>query len=57
MRRVASDLGVHEETLRLWVRQADIDRWLEALAVSNTKMLAKIKERIGQGVIRNGLYS
>jgi len=42
---------------RLRFRQADIDRWLEVLAVSNTKMLAKIKERIGQGVIRNGLYS
>src|SRR5919199_5407014 len=25
MRRVAKDLGVHEETLRLWVRQTDID--------------------------------
>ncbi len=42
---------------RLRFRKADIDRWLEVLAVSNTKMLAKIKERIKPRVIQNGVYS
>ncbi len=44
LRQVARDLGVHEETLRLWVRQADIDTGRrDGLATTEREELTQLR--------------
>jgi excisionase family DNA binding protein len=42
---------------RVRFRKADIDQWLELLAVSKNEMLARINEKIHQVTLRNGVHS
>jgi transposase-like protein len=47
MRQVANDLGVHEETLRLWVRQADIDAGRrDGLSTAERDELTQLRRRV-----------
>ena len=45
--QVARNLGIHAETLRLWVRQADVDVGQRAgLSTSEREELAQLRRRV-----------
>ena len=47
LRRIAQDLGVHEETLRLWVRQVDVEAGLrDGLATAERDELTQLRRRL-----------